>query len=150
MSKHVKCFNKLFGLRNDLVHRLLTLHFFVWFVEWIELIHHHLIPYSYLVSTNIRHEVIPPNLSNKPMMHHHILDEVIPQTKHPLSVLHKWILSTRGNQKISCGIHDLRSFLIYIELDIQCSTVRHNLILSRLVQENCSIFKNPCLVLEIK
>jgi hypothetical protein len=29
---------KLFGLRNDLVHRLLTPHFFVWFVEWIELI----------------------------------------------------------------------------------------------------------------
>jgi hypothetical protein len=76
--------NKLFGLRNDLVHRLLTPHFFVWFVEWIELIHHHLIPYSYLVSTNMRNEDIPPNLRNEPMMHHHILDEVIPQTKHPL------------------------------------------------------------------
>jgi hypothetical protein len=75
--------NKLFGLRNDLVHRLLTPHFFVWFVEWIELIHHHLIPYSYLVSTNMRNGVIPPNLRNGPMMHHHILDEVIPQTKHP-------------------------------------------------------------------
>jgi hypothetical protein len=36
---------KLFGLRNDLIHRLLTPHFFVWFVKWIELIHHHLIPY---------------------------------------------------------------------------------------------------------
>jgi hypothetical protein len=77
--------NKLFGLRNDLVHRLLTPHFFVWFVEWIELIHHHLIPYSYLVSTNMRNEVIPPNLRNGPMMHHYILDEVIPQTKHTLS-----------------------------------------------------------------
>jgi hypothetical protein len=74
---------KLFGLRNDLIHRLLTPHFFVWFVEWIELIHHHLISYSYLVSTNMRHEVIPPNLRNGPMMHHHILNEVIPQTKHP-------------------------------------------------------------------
>jgi hypothetical protein len=76
---------KLFGLRNDLVHRLLTPHFFVWFVEWIELIHHHLIPYSYLVSTNMRNEVIPPNLRNGPMMHHYILDEMIPQTKHLLS-----------------------------------------------------------------
>jgi hypothetical protein len=75
--------SKLFGLRNDLVHRLLTPHFFIWFVEWIELIHHHLIPYSYLVSTNMRHKVISPNLSNGPMMHHHILDEVIPQTKQP-------------------------------------------------------------------
>jgi uncharacterized protein YutE (UPF0331/DUF86 family) len=25
--------NKMFGLRNDLVHRLRTPHFFVWFVE---------------------------------------------------------------------------------------------------------------------
>jgi hypothetical protein len=72
-------------LRNDLILRLLTPHFFVWFVEWIELIHHHLIPYSYLVSTNMRNEVIPPNLRNEPMIHHHILDEVIPQTKHPLT-----------------------------------------------------------------
>jgi hypothetical protein len=77
---------KLFGLRNDLVHHLLTLYFFVWFVEWIELIHHHLIPYSYLVSSNMRIEIIPPNLRNGPMMHHHILDEVIPQTKHPYIV----------------------------------------------------------------
>jgi hypothetical protein len=82
---------KLFGLRNDLVHRLLTPHFFVWFVEWIELIHHHLIPYSYLVSTNIRNEVIPPNLRNRSMMQHYILDEVIPQTKHPISVWHMYI-----------------------------------------------------------
>jgi hypothetical protein len=33
-------------LRNDVVHYLLTPHFFVWFVEWSELINHHLIPYS--------------------------------------------------------------------------------------------------------
>jgi hypothetical protein len=78
---------KLFGLRNNLIHRLLTPHFFVWFVEWIELIHHHLIPYSYLVSTNMRNEVIPPNLRNELMMHHYNLDEMIPQTKHPLSEL---------------------------------------------------------------
>jgi hypothetical protein len=75
---------KLFGLRNDLVHRLLTPHFFVWFMEWIELIHHQLIPCSYLVSTNMRNEVIPPNSRNIPMMHHYILDEVISQTKHTL------------------------------------------------------------------
>jgi hypothetical protein len=54
-------------------------------VEWIELIHHHLIPYSYLVSTNMRNEVIPTNLRNGPMMHHYILDKVILQTKHPLN-----------------------------------------------------------------
>jgi hypothetical protein len=36
----------VFGLRNELVHHLLTPHFFVWFVEWNELIHHHLIPHS--------------------------------------------------------------------------------------------------------
>jgi hypothetical protein len=58
--------------------------FFVWFVEWIELIHHHLILYSYLVTTNMRNEVISQNLRNGSIMHHHILDEVILQTKHPL------------------------------------------------------------------
>jgi hypothetical protein len=85
IGKHVMtCTYKLFGLRNDLVHRLLTPHFFVWFVEWIELIHHRLIPYSYLVSTNMRNEVIQPNLRNGSMMHHYILDEMIPQTKHLL------------------------------------------------------------------
>jgi hypothetical protein len=34
-----------FGLRNDITYHLLTPHFFVWFVEWSELIHHHLIPH---------------------------------------------------------------------------------------------------------
>jgi hypothetical protein len=68
---------KLFGSRNELVHHLLTPYFFVWFVECIELIYHHSIPYSYLVSTNIRNKVIPPNLRNGSMMHHHILDGVI-------------------------------------------------------------------------
>jgi hypothetical protein len=67
-----------------MIHRLLTPHFFVWFVQWIELIHHHLILYSYLVNTNMRNKVIPPNLRNELMMHHHILAEVISQTKHPL------------------------------------------------------------------
>jgi hypothetical protein len=40
----------------------------------------------------MRNGVIPPNLRNGPMMHHHILDEVIPQTKHPLSVVHNYIV----------------------------------------------------------
>jgi hypothetical protein len=75
----------MFGLRNELVHHLFTPHFFIWFVKWIELIHHHPIPYSYLVSTNVSNEVIPPNLRNGYMMHHHILDGVIPQTKHSRS-----------------------------------------------------------------
>jgi hypothetical protein len=77
--------NKLFDLSNELVHYIFTPHFFVWFVEWIELIHHHLIPYNYLISTNIRNKIILPNLRNESIMHHHILDEVITQTKHPLS-----------------------------------------------------------------
>jgi hypothetical protein len=55
-------------------------------VKWIELIHHHLIPYNYLVSTNMRNEVIPPNLRNGPMIYHYILDKMIPQTKHPHSL----------------------------------------------------------------
>jgi hypothetical protein len=38
--------NGVFGLRNDIVHHLLTPHFFVWFVELNELINHHLIPHS--------------------------------------------------------------------------------------------------------
>jgi len=33
----------VFGLRSELAHHLLTPHFFVWFVEWNGLIHHHLI-----------------------------------------------------------------------------------------------------------
>jgi hypothetical protein len=31
----------------------------------------------------MRNEIILPNLRNGPMMNHYILDEVIPQTKHP-------------------------------------------------------------------
>jgi hypothetical protein len=69
-------------LINDVVHHLLTPHFFVWFVEWSELIHHHLIPRSYLFSTNMWNGVIPPNLRNESMMYHFILDRVIYQTKH--------------------------------------------------------------------
>jgi hypothetical protein len=77
---------RVFGLKNELVH-LLTPHFFIWFiVEWNELIHHHFIPHSQLVSTNMRNGVILPNLMNGLMMHHLILDGVIPQTKHPLRV----------------------------------------------------------------
>jgi hypothetical protein len=36
----------VFGLSNELVLHLLTPKFFVWFVEWNELIHHHHIPHS--------------------------------------------------------------------------------------------------------
>jgi hypothetical protein len=42
----VKGIYSVFGLRDELVHHLLTPHFFVWFVDWNELIHHHLIPHS--------------------------------------------------------------------------------------------------------
>jgi hypothetical protein len=78
--------NGVFGLRNDVVHHLLIPHFFVWFVEWSELIHHYLIPHSYLFSTHMWNGVIPLNLRNKSMMHHFILDKVIHQTKHLISV----------------------------------------------------------------
>jgi hypothetical protein len=73
----------VFCLRNKLVHHLLTPHFFVWFVEWNELINYHLVPHSYLVIANIRNVVIPPNLRNRFLMHHLILDGVTTQTKHP-------------------------------------------------------------------
>jgi hypothetical protein len=33
----------VFSLRNEIVHHLLISHFFVWFVEYNELIHHHFI-----------------------------------------------------------------------------------------------------------
>jgi hypothetical protein len=38
--------NGVFGLRNEVVNHILTPQIFVWFVEWSELIHHHLIPQS--------------------------------------------------------------------------------------------------------
>jgi hypothetical protein len=50
--------SRLFGLRNELVYHLITPQFFVWFVEWNELIHHHIIPYIYLVSTNMRNVIV--------------------------------------------------------------------------------------------
>jgi hypothetical protein len=37
---------KVFGLRNKLVHHLLVPYFFVWFVEWNKLIHHHPTPHN--------------------------------------------------------------------------------------------------------
>jgi hypothetical protein len=43
---HPRIIYTVFGLRNELVHHLPTPQIFVWFVEWNELIHHHLIPHS--------------------------------------------------------------------------------------------------------
>jgi hypothetical protein len=34
----------------------------------------------------MRNRFIPPNLKNRSMLHHHILDGVIPQTKHSLKI----------------------------------------------------------------
>jgi hypothetical protein len=51
---------RAFGLRNKLVHYLLTLHF-VWLVEWKGLIHHHLIPHKLIIISSTRNGVIPPN-----------------------------------------------------------------------------------------
>ena len=36
----------MFGLRNKLVHYLQIPYFFIWFVKWNRLIHHHLIPHE--------------------------------------------------------------------------------------------------------
>jgi hypothetical protein len=44
----------VFGLRNEVVHHLFTLHFLVWFVEWNELLHHHFIPHRLIISNNVR------------------------------------------------------------------------------------------------
>jgi hypothetical protein len=54
----------VFGLRNEVVHNLLTSHFLVWFVEWNKLIYHHFISYRLIISNNIRNGFITPNLWN--------------------------------------------------------------------------------------
>jgi hypothetical protein len=43
------------------MHQLLTPHFFVCFVDWNELIHHHFIPYRLIISNNMRNCFIPQN-----------------------------------------------------------------------------------------
>jgi hypothetical protein len=45
-----------FRLNNEVVHLLLTRHTFIWFVEWNELIHHHLIPCKLIISICMRKE----------------------------------------------------------------------------------------------
>jgi hypothetical protein len=60
----------VFGLRNVIVYYLLTTHFFVWFMKWNELIHHHFIPHKLIISNNARNEFIPLNLWNRLMLHH--------------------------------------------------------------------------------
>jgi hypothetical protein len=61
-------------------------------VEWNKLIHRHLIPHNYLVSTNMRNKIITPNLRNKLIIHHLILNGAISQTKHFLRELLKLLL----------------------------------------------------------
>jgi hypothetical protein len=46
----------VFGLRNEIVHHLLTPHFLIWFVKWNELIHHYFIPHKLIISNNMRNE----------------------------------------------------------------------------------------------
>jgi hypothetical protein len=43
--------------RNEVIHLLLTPHFFIWFVEYNGLIHHHLIPHKLIISV-IPHKLI--------------------------------------------------------------------------------------------
>jgi hypothetical protein len=53
---------RVFGLRNEVIHLLLTPHFFIWFVEYNGLIHHHHIPHKLIISIYMRSGLIPPNL----------------------------------------------------------------------------------------
>jgi len=69
----------VFDLRNGMVHLLLT-HFFVWFVEWNELISH-CIAHKLIISINMRCH--PTKIHGMDSWCSTILDEVIPQTKHP-------------------------------------------------------------------
>lgn len=50
----------VFGLRNEVIYHLLTLYFLVWFMQWNELINHYFIPYSLIISNNIRNKSILP------------------------------------------------------------------------------------------
>jgi hypothetical protein len=63
----------LFGLRNEVVHHLLTPHLFVWFVEWNEFIHQHFIPHRLMISNNnekLIHFTKICGMENGLMMHH--------------------------------------------------------------------------------
>jgi hypothetical protein len=51
-SKFDECSMGVFGLRNEIVHNLLTFHFFL-FVEWNELIYHYFIPHKLITSNNV-------------------------------------------------------------------------------------------------
>lgn len=44
--------NTMFGLKNGIVHYLITPHFLVWFMEWNELIDHHFIHHRLIVRNN--------------------------------------------------------------------------------------------------
>ena len=60
---------RVFGLRKESI--IYPFHtFFVWFVEWNRLMHHHLIPHKLMSSTSMRNGVIPPYLRNELMMYH--------------------------------------------------------------------------------
>jgi hypothetical protein len=60
---------RVFGLRNVLFHHLLIT-LFIWYVKWNKLIYRHLISYSWLISINIRNEIILPNLRIRLMIQH--------------------------------------------------------------------------------
>jgi hypothetical protein len=62
--------NKVFGVRNKLIHRLLASYLFVWLVESNGLIYHQLISHKLIISNSTRNEVIPSNLENGLRMHH--------------------------------------------------------------------------------
>jgi hypothetical protein len=53
-------FYGVFSLSNEVVHFLLTAHFFIWLEEWNELIHHHFIPHELIISICTSNELILP------------------------------------------------------------------------------------------
>jgi hypothetical protein len=59
---NVSLTNRMFGLRYELVHHRLTPYIFVCLVEWIGLIHHHLISHKLIISISVGNRTVPLNL----------------------------------------------------------------------------------------
>jgi hypothetical protein len=49
-------------LVTEVIHLLLTPYFFIWFVEYNGMIHHHPIPHKLLISIHMKSGLIPPKL----------------------------------------------------------------------------------------
>ena len=90
---------------------LLTPHFFIWFVEWNELIHKHLIPHKLIISICMRNGLIPPKLMGwtHDASPHEAWDDSTNQTHH------KWLvtLACYWLQLWATGCHQhVRTFVL--------------------------------------